>query len=181
MAVITGQIDSVLAATGRITGVPLPGAAADPSTARVSFPTIVDYARLPETRYKTLVGRETELTRLDDAWADKKKNMISLIAWGGAGKTALVNEWLVRLRNDNYRGADAVLGWSFYSQGTKERATSAEGFLDWALAKLNIKVDTTSSSAKGEKLADAMARRRVLLALDGVEPLQYGPKGKTAL
>ena len=39
------------------------------------------------------------------------------IAEGGAGKSALVNEWLTRLRADSYRGATIVLGWSFYSQG----------------------------------------------------------------
>lgn len=141
-------------------------------------PANFDYNRLPVTPYERLVGRDEELNRLDQAWADDKTNIISLIAWGGAGKTALVNEWLARLRMDNYRGADAVLGWSFYSQGTKERATSAEGFLDWALAKLNVKTETTSSSAKGEKLAEAMAQRRVLMVLDGVEPLQYGPDGQ---
>ena len=79
------------------------------------------------------------MKRLDDAWADAKINILSLIAEGGAGKSALVNEWLKRLQADNYRGAEAVLGWSFYSQGSKERATSAEEFLNWALDKLGIK------------------------------------------
>ncbi len=103
-----------------------------------------------------------------------KINILSLIAEGGAGKSALVNEWLKRLQADNYRGADAVLGWSFYSQGTKERATSAEEFLNWALDKLSINLETTSASAKGEAIAEAMMQRRVLLVLDGVEPLQHG-------
>jgi len=178
MAVIAGQIAEALATIARTRGVSPTSPPTGLAAATASFPGIVDYARLPETPYKNLVGRDTELKRLDQAWADKKTNIVSLIAWGGAGKTALVNEWLVRLRNDNYRGADAVLGWSFYSQGTKERATSAEGFLDWALGKLNVKVDTTSSSAKGEKLAQAIAQRRVLLVLDGIEPLQYGPEGQ---
>ncbi len=68
-----------------------------------------------------------------------------------------------------------VLGWSFYSQGSKERATAADEFLDWALAELDVKVDTTSASAKGEAIAEALMTRRVLLVLDGVEPLQRGP------
>ena len=62
-------------------------------------------------------------------------NILSLVAEGGAGKSALVNEWLRRMQADNYRGAEAVLGWSFYSQGSKERATSAEPFLNWALGQ----------------------------------------------
>ena len=101
-------------------------------------------------------------------------NILSLVAEGGAGKSALVNEWLKRMQADNYRGAEAVLGWSFYSQGSKERATSAEPFLNWAVDKLGIKIDTTSATAKGEAIAEALTRRRVLLVLDGVEPLQHG-------
>ena len=67
-----------------------------------------------------------------------------------------------------------MLGWSFYSQGSKERATAAEEFLNWALDKLGITVDDNERSAKGEAIAEALAKRRVLLVLDGVEPLQHG-------
>jgi tetratricopeptide (TPR) repeat protein len=136
---------------------------------------IVDITGLPETGYERLVGRDAELTRLDQAWSDGKTNIISLIAEGGAGKSALVNEWLTRLQADSYRGAERVLGWSFYSQGSKERATAADEFLNWALDKLDVKIDTTSASAKGEAIAEALLARRMLLVLDGVEPLQHGP------
>jgi hypothetical protein len=146
--------------------------------AGVSIPAMIGIDRLPLTAYKKLVGRDAELETLDKAWADDRTNIISLIAWGGAGKTALLNEWLARLRNDNYRGAVAVFGWSFYDQGTKERTSSADEFFNWALEKLGVKVDTTSSATKGEKLAEALAHQRVLLELDGVEPLQYGPGGQ---
>jgi tetratricopeptide (TPR) repeat protein len=142
---------------------------------RHATPAYVHVSGLPETPYEHLVGREAELKRLDAAWASPAINVFSLVAEGGAGKSALVNEWLGRMQAANYRGADAVFGWSFYSQGSKERATSADAFLNWALDKLGIKVETTSASAKGEAVADALAKRRVLLLLDGVEPLQHGP------
>ena len=138
-------------------------------------PTLVAISGLPETGYERLVGREAELQRLDEAWSDDKINILSLIAEGGAGKSALVNEWLTRLQADSYRGATSVLGWSFYSQGSKERATAADAFLDWALDKLGVQVETTSASAKGDAIAEALMARRVLLVLDGVEPLQHGP------
>src|SRR5229473_5584148 len=144
-----------------------------PSAPRVQ-PAYVHITGLPETAYERLVGREAELKRLDEAWPDAKTNILSLVAEGGAGKSALVNEWLKRLQANNYRGADAVLGWSFYSQGSKERATSADDFLSWALDKLGRKFETTSANAKGEAIAEALARRRVLLVLDGCEPLQHG-------
>jgi hypothetical protein len=173
MAVIASQIDAIIAA------IPVKSiAAVAPSITRTAFPSIVDYGRLPETPYKKLVGRDDELRQLDDAWADDKTKVISLIAWGGAGKTSLVIEWLTHVRNDGYRNADAMLCWSFYSQGTQERAAAGEGFFDWALGKLKIKLDTTSASAKGERLAEEMSRRRVLLVLDGLEPLQYGTEGQ---
>ncbi len=138
-------------------------------------PAFVAISGLPETGYERLVGREAELKRLDEAWGGDKTNILSLIAEGGAGKSALVNEWLTRLQTDGYRGADGVLGWSFYSQGSKERATAADEFLDWGLAKLGVKLETTSASAKGEAIAEALMTRRALLVLDGVEPLQHGP------
>ncbi len=206
MAIIAEQIDGLLRASSRKPVAAPPqvktfAPATDPVVfPRVAFPSIVDYGRLPETPYKTLVGRDAELQRLDEVWADERTRIISLVAWGGAGKTSLVIEWLTRVRNDGYRNADAVLCWSFYSQGTTERATSGEGFLDWALGKLrvkidatsstakgerlaelgklNVKIDTTSSTAKGERLAEELSRRRVLLVLDGLEPLQYGPEGQ---
>ena len=147
----------------------------------LKIPEIVDIDRLPLTPYKALVGRDDELRALDAAWNDELTNIISLIAWGGAGKTALINEWLKRLQADNYRDASAVLGWSFYDQGTKERTTAADQFLNWALEKLGIKVDAPSATVKGEKLAEGLAERRVLLVLDGVEPLQHGPGGQEGL
>ena len=155
----------------------------DPSTPAVHAapapPTYVNISGLPETAYERLVGRDAELRRLDDAWADPKTNMVSLVAEGGAGKSALVNEWLTRMQTDNYRGAEVVLGWSFYSQGTNERATSADAFLDWAVEKLATEPTTNSAVAKGDAIAEAMTKRRVLLVLDGVEPLQHGPDGQT--
>ena len=140
-----------------------------------AHPAVLAIAGLPETGYERLVGRGKELKRLDEAWSDGQTAILSLIAEGGAGKSALVNEWLKRLRADFYRGADCVLGWSFYSQGSKERATAADEFLNWALDQLGVKLETTSASAKGEAIAEALAARRVLLVLDGVEPLQHGP------
>jgi tetratricopeptide (TPR) repeat protein len=179
MAVIAGQIDKILQTIPKpIPAAPSPKTPVAPDKPRTAFPSIVDYGRLPETPYKSLVGRDDELRRLDDAWADEKTRIISLVAWGGAGKTSLVIEWLMRFRNDGYRNANAVLCWSFYSQGTTERAASGDGFLDWAFGKLKIKLDTTSSAIKGERLAEEMSRRRVLLVLDGLEPMQYGPEGQ---
>ena len=119
-----------------VSGLKIERIAPDAESARAA--PIVDIIGLPETGYERLVGRDAELQRLDEACGDGKTAILSLIAEGGAGKSALVNEWLKRLRADGYRGAEAVLGWSFYSQGSKERATAADEFLNWALAQLGV-------------------------------------------
>jgi hypothetical protein len=177
MAEITEQVDKILQTLSRNScSAPTQAMSAE---ARNAFPSIVDYGRLPETPYKKLVGRDAELKRLDLSWRDDKTQVISLVALGGAGKTSLVIEWLTRVRNRAYDNADAVLCWTFYSQGGGvQRAASGEGFLDWALGKLGVKLDTTSSTAKGERLADEFSQRRVLLILDGLEPLQFGAEGQ---
>jgi hypothetical protein len=148
---------------------------ARPSVPRAAISAVVHVSGVPETAYERLVGRDAELNRLDEAWRDDKTNILSLVAEGGGGKSALVDEWLTRLRADSYRGAECVLGWSFHIQGSKERATAADEFLAWALAKLGVKLETTSASAKGEAIAEALMTRRALIVLDGVEPLQHGP------
>ena len=78
-----------------------------PSEPNAPPPAYVHISGLPETGYERLVGRDAELARLDEAWSDEKTNILSLIAEGGAGKSALVNEWLTRLQADGYRGAEA--------------------------------------------------------------------------
>ena len=50
----------------------------------------------------------------------KFKLSISLVGWGGVGKTFLVNNWLLQMQADNYRGAQRIYGWSFFNQGTDE-------------------------------------------------------------
>lgn len=136
----------------------------------------ISISRLP-TSGAELFGRESELQLLDEAWENEKTNIVSFVAWGGVGKTALVNHWLKkRMARDNYRGADCVYGWSFFSQGTSERAASADLFIDQALRWFGD-TDPTAGSPwdKGERLANYLRQSRTLLVLDGLEPLQHPP------
>ncbi len=80
-----------------------------------------------------LVGRDERLAQLDAAWDDPKTHVVTIVAWGGVGKTALVAEWEGRLAAREFDGADAF-DWSFYSQGTREEVSaSGEPFLNAAL------------------------------------------------
>ena len=84
---------------------------------------------------------------------------------------------LRRLERDGWHGVRRVYAWSFYSQGTKEdRQASEDVFLAHALEWFGVRCEPTLSPwDKGRLLAEAVARERTLLILDGIEPLQYPP------
>ncbi len=123
-----------------------------------------------------LFGRERELERLDQAWENPQENVITLVAFGGVGKTALVNDWLATMAGESFRGARRVLGWSAYSQGSKERVTTAEIFIGHALQFFADKArEGESIEQQTVRLVGLVRRQRTLLVLDGIEPLQYAP------
>jgi len=126
-----------------------------------------------------LFGREKELGDLDAAWEDPKTHVVTLVAWGGVGKTSLVVDWMARMARDDWRGAERVFDWSFYSQGTREQgAASADSYVNEALKFFGDEKMAESAASpweKGARLAQLVAQRRTLLVLDGMEPLQYPP------
>jgi hypothetical protein len=76
----------------------------------------------------------------------------------------------------HYDCAELVYGWSFYRQGTSGGTSSADQFLDAALAWFGDPDPRIGTAwEKGERLAKLMVHRRTLLVLDGLEPLQYPP------
>ena len=136
----------------------------------------VSLARLPSTN-PDLFGREQELEAMDAAWADPNTHIVSLVAWGGVGKTSLVNKWLRNMNADSYRGAERVFGWSFYSQGASDdKQMSADVFVASALKWFgDPEPDEGSPWDKGERLAELIKKQKTLLILDGLEPLQNPP------
>src|SRR6516164_1037308 len=98
-----------------------------------SVPKKISVARLPVTG-SDVFGREEDIAFLDDAWANKDVNVVTVVAWGGVGKSTLVNHWLRRMATEGYRSAELVFGWSFYRQGTTGGTASADEFLDATLS-----------------------------------------------
>jgi class 3 adenylate cyclase len=128
-----------------------------------------------------LIGREDELQRLTKAWSDPAINVVTIVAWGGVGKTSLVAHWQAGLVPRHYDGAN-YFDWSFYSQGTREQGgASADTFIAAALEFFGGEEGKKLASSpvspwdKGAKLAQWVGQRRSLLVLDGIEPLQYPP------
>lgn len=125
-------------------------------------------AKLP-TVNTLLIGREDELKFLDEAWANPATNFVQIIAAGGTGKTALVDKWFKRHLDEA-----TFFGWSFYSQGADTgHATSSDTFFAEIMGWLEIPPPSYPSVyAKAEAVANHLREQKVLLILDGIEPLQ---------
>ena len=175
--IITGAID----ARRRITRQNLhqtPSAASRFGTRKLPKrlgPKKISVARLPVTG-SDVFGRDEDIAFLDAAWENRQVNVVTIVAWGGVGKSTLVNHWLRRMAAAQYRSAQLVFGWSFYRQGTSSDTSSADEFLDAALHWFGDPDPRLGTAwEKGERLAKLVAHRQTLLVLDGLEPLQNPP------
>ena len=138
-----------------------------------SIPTILS-DRLPTVKGK-FFGREQELQLLDDAWHSEKTTIVEFVASGGTGKTKLLRHWLDRSIADKAMDINALIAWSFYSQGASEdKQISSRLFFDHAITELGSpSTDFPTDEARGEHLAKLLRQHRCLLILDGLEPLQH--------
>lgn len=130
-----------------------------------------------------LVGREAERAALDAAWSGPtKKNVVTIVAWGGTGKTALVARWAADvLAKENHGGIERYFDWSFYSQGSGDDKTASADFfikaaLEW-FGDAELAASNAGGWQKGERLAQLVGEHRSLLILDGLEPLQDARTG----
>jgi tetratricopeptide (TPR) repeat protein len=83
----------------------------------------------------------------------------------------------IDMQQQNYRDAQRVFGWSFYSQGAEEgKQASADEFFQETLAWFgDPHPEAGSNVEKGRRLARLVRKQKTLLILDGLEPLQYPP------
>jgi len=139
----------------------------------------VSISMLPATSLG-IFGRESELSMLSECWEDSEIKVVQLVAFGGAGKSAIVNQWLSEFRRSDYGTAQKVYAWSFYWQGeSNEPRSSGDNFIEHALAWFGDKQATSGSSwSKASRLAELVKQSRTLLILDGLEPLQHPPGDK---
>lgn len=123
-------------------------------------------------------GRDEELRRLDAAWDDLGTHVVSILAWGGTGRTSLVPKWAGGLAARGY-DETSYFDWSFYSQGTRETGRGIVGHIHQCGARFFGAAELATSPAsrwdKVARLAGLVAAQRTLLILDGMELLQYSP------
>jgi tetratricopeptide (TPR) repeat protein len=138
----------------------------------------IDIARLPSTT-GNLLGRRFEVTKLDKIWEERRLRLVSIVALGGIGKSALVSHWLANMRADQCRDT-RIFAWSFYAQGTTQELASSSEFFEEALAWFGDPTPQAGDERdKGRRLAALVQTEPTILILDGMEPLQQppGPEG----
>ncbi|MEN9460888.1 MAG: hypothetical protein RIS84_908 [Pseudomonadota bacterium] len=125
----------------------------------------------PSTR---VIGRIDELQVIDRGFNDKQTNIISIIGDSGVGKSALVYEWLERLK-PRYGDAKCVFTWSFQNQCNRNaHAESSDRFFERVLAFYGYQETAPLSiEAKAQQLVNYLRQAPVILVLDGLEPLQH--------
>ena len=119
------------------------------------------------------VGRTDELARLDRWARDSQVRLIGVTAWGGAGKTGLVTQWLRTA--DAFRQRPAIGGlfaWSFYDDPSDE--TWARSLAKWGEDAFGLRREPGSLE---HRVLSVLQRVPVVLLLDGLEVIQDGPGG----
>ena len=96
----------------------------------------IDISQIDKHAPANLIGRKSEVDTISNAWdqaaADEagRPYVLTITGMGGQGKSSLVAKWATLQAQQGWPGCDAVLAWSFYTQGTREVAAgSADLFL----------------------------------------------------
>ncbi len=135
-------------------------------------PEALDLSRLPRPAMP-LIGRQTELQQVQQAFLSPKTYLTILVAAGGIGKSALSDSWIKQMQ-PHYHGVQRVFAWSFYSQGSHNTQTSSVPFFQVALPFFGWTGEIPKEDvAKGRALAKCLQSQSFILILDGLEPLQH--------
>ena len=114
-------------------------------------------------------GREDELARLERWATDPEVRLIGVTAWGGAGKTALVTQWLRGQHQP--RSVRGIFGWSFYENPSAE--SWANELLAWAAETFDY--HPGKARRLSVRVLELARQIPLLLVLDGLETTQQVP------
>ena len=145
----------------------------DPGKPISPFPTCKGRL-LPITRGVQFIGRDAAMQRLSTAWSDPREHVLSIVAIGGQGKSALIKRWL-RDHETSIANTAGLLIWSFDGQGVEgaDAGSGSDAFLASAWTCLfGSRARPKDGHRCAAQIAEHLARSPFLLVLDGIEVLQ---------
>jgi tetratricopeptide (TPR) repeat protein len=119
-------------------------------------------------------GRKEELNSLDRWINSGEVRLIGVTAWGGAGKTVLVTEFLQQFDFTNGRQFAGLFGWSFYEDPVAENW--GRTFLSWVTTTFDLR---PKNSEMPTQILEVLGALPLIMVLDGLEILQDGPNGSS--
>lgn len=130
---------------------------------------------LQETDQDRLIGRQQDIVVLDQCWQDESTNLLLLNAFGGMGKTSLLQSWLNGLEQDDWQGANNVYGWSFPDvTADADLQTLTEEFIEHALNWFACDLKLPAHPVERiNLLCKLVQRHRTLLVLDNFPSLDF--------
>ena len=124
------------------------------------------------------VGRARELETLETFWSKSEHGIVCLIGLGGAGKTALVSEFLRRLLKGGSPQPSGVFVWSFYENADAQQfLEAAYGYFSGG--RRSRGGGTGTFFLLTELLNELSGSERHLIVMDGLERAQHGPDSST--
>jgi|GEM_PF-4527051 hypothetical protein len=84
--------------------------------------------QFPVSDNGAVLGRETELDSLTQAWRSPEIRVLALVAWAGVGKTALVNVWreAIKFSEDETLSPNGFMRGHFRIKGLRMRKLRQE-------------------------------------------------------
>ena len=120
---------------------------------------------------RDVFGREGELAGMHEKWRLGLNHIVVLWGLPGFGKTALVREWLRRLRRNNYDGAKRLLGFSFRDPTGEKHAAHSTDLIEHGLKEWFHRSPTYRWAEDARHLAQLVSADRSVVILDAIDPL----------
>ena len=123
------------------------------------------------------VGRACEMAILSKAWTSMSAHLVSVVAWGGFGKSLIVRKWIDEfgIASAQTTEPELIFWWSFYHND------SLEAFVDVALSSFPTVGPYTYKGdhldARFDALLSCMANTPSIIVLDGLEEMQHTELG----